>query len=561
MRNSYYYLAGALLLAGCGGRVQGGEGSESHWLSACDSSDECGAGTCTCGVCTVECTLATQCPDAVPVCVTDPAAALFAGCSTKATPAGLCGKPTTASNDGGAPSLTEGGTPAPSEVSSIPALGAGSFRLKAIQQEAAGTPTWTIGIWDSAEDLECEFTLAEDGQLRCLPKNAWSLVHAGYSDPNCTQPAFNDISPGVDSLPGVRPAGAPKLLTVTLDACASMGRSAVYEVAPQQAELYSKDGGTCRALGLPASWVATSHVAPERFQLGVRERVPASDNYEFNQVAAEGASFTVGLRSRALDADCSPSVTGDVAGTVNAALCLPPTAGTSPFGYFSDVGCTTPLAYSFSACDYDFALLSVDGEYSLQRASAYSGDVYGGASLNECEALAEDIVDAAEFFELNTEQLPLPTLTPILTGTDRLHLEYLTDGDAWLLPTRYLDVERDEPCQPVLTENAGLRCLPIVEEVHLGKYEIFADSACTLPASRCDLLLLEYTEAGATTLYAAGETPSEQYAVYTWQTVDGVQTCAKDAALSSGGARVPYCTRGESLPLDAFPPITRKIIE
>src|SRR5690606_21431128 len=36
-------------------------GTETNWLTACDSSKECGVGSCVCGLCTFECSEASDC--------------------------------------------------------------------------------------------------------------------------------------------------------------------------------------------------------------------------------------------------------------------------------------------------------------------------------------------------------------------------------------------------------------------------------------------------------------------------------------------------------------------
>jgi hypothetical protein len=64
-------------------------GSETNWLGHCDSSRECGKGTCMCGVCTVACTAGAACGGAV--CVEKGTAAYVASCGAGASvPPGVC---------------------------------------------------------------------------------------------------------------------------------------------------------------------------------------------------------------------------------------------------------------------------------------------------------------------------------------------------------------------------------------------------------------------------------------------------------------------------------------
>jgi len=61
----------ALLIAACLGALEGASGcgrtdspqldSETHWLTSCDSDQDCGAGSCECGVCTTACVTSADC--------------------------------------------------------------------------------------------------------------------------------------------------------------------------------------------------------------------------------------------------------------------------------------------------------------------------------------------------------------------------------------------------------------------------------------------------------------------------------------------------------------------
>ena len=57
------------LLGACGRTHEGGEGSETHWLSACNATSDCQMGECLCGVCTQRCTSVRDCPGALDVCL------------------------------------------------------------------------------------------------------------------------------------------------------------------------------------------------------------------------------------------------------------------------------------------------------------------------------------------------------------------------------------------------------------------------------------------------------------------------------------------------------------
>lgn len=54
---------------GCGAHVKDDTGTETHWLKACDSDDECGGLACLCNVCTRACSEVDTCPNVAPHCV------------------------------------------------------------------------------------------------------------------------------------------------------------------------------------------------------------------------------------------------------------------------------------------------------------------------------------------------------------------------------------------------------------------------------------------------------------------------------------------------------------
>lgn len=55
----------------CGRTRDGGEGSETHWLSACVTNDQCAIGECLCGVCTLPCSSVRECPAPLDQCLAE----------------------------------------------------------------------------------------------------------------------------------------------------------------------------------------------------------------------------------------------------------------------------------------------------------------------------------------------------------------------------------------------------------------------------------------------------------------------------------------------------------
>jgi hypothetical protein len=63
-------VAVGLVLQACGKTGAGGDsGSETHWLATCERSSDCERGSCLCGVCTVACGTASDCPAPLDQCL------------------------------------------------------------------------------------------------------------------------------------------------------------------------------------------------------------------------------------------------------------------------------------------------------------------------------------------------------------------------------------------------------------------------------------------------------------------------------------------------------------
>ncbi len=89
-------LCGVMMTASCGSRTID-NGTETHWLTACDSDAECGGPTsCLCGVCTITCEVMESCPEQAPVC----ASASENSCSSVSV-GSICSGVRVATADGG----------------------------------------------------------------------------------------------------------------------------------------------------------------------------------------------------------------------------------------------------------------------------------------------------------------------------------------------------------------------------------------------------------------------------------------------------------------------------
>lgn len=623
-RLSWFY--GLLVvLAACRPQDNGGDGSETHWLQQCQSSAECGAGSCVCGVCSVECNSDVECPSAIERCETDSSTALFEGCTDSERPSGICtderasqatesddssgrardggrdatepsgsdatrsdsetdseagtesdtdSQPGTESDAGSAsdPESTSTETSEPTDPDSgqppiVPpvvsgdvgpsALGfispAGS-RLLGIALVADGLEPMRVGIWDSEQEVECDFVRAEDDQLRCLPRNATPGLLVGYSDASCTTRAFIQAGQPWDAVVGVESEAQPMLLSFPLDECSTTARYAVDQVVQEQTDFYVLNAdGNCFAQGLTSDFVSVGSVAAERWQAGALETRDLTDGFAATRISAGASAFDTQLASRALSAPCSPVLDGS-----DPVECLPAHAwGT---GYFyADATCAEPLAMG-DTCEREFAVVSMDGANFVRPiVGEHTGDAYY-AQGGEC-GLQERDAEQTPLFTLG-EAIPAPQLTLSTKGDTRLRQGLLLDGDAALMAANYYDAERGQECEPRATASGEIRCLPPIEYIYEpGQFEAFTDLTCTTPTSRCEQLMAIFGPDGFEALYEGGTEPSAEYAVYTWQDVGGVQTCLRDDALSSGGARTPHCTRGPELPLDSFPLLQRVVIQ
>ncbi len=79
----------AVSLGGCG-LAEGDQGSESHWLTACEEDADCSVGSCLCGACTVGCDTVFDCPYPLDACSSG-SDAVENGTCTRPPDSSVCG--------------------------------------------------------------------------------------------------------------------------------------------------------------------------------------------------------------------------------------------------------------------------------------------------------------------------------------------------------------------------------------------------------------------------------------------------------------------------------------
>jgi len=80
-----------IVVPACDGATDNNRGSETHWLTSCDSDDVCGAGLkCICGACTLPCTDSTACQSLGTTAACAPPSAVEAVCPGETHTSSLC---------------------------------------------------------------------------------------------------------------------------------------------------------------------------------------------------------------------------------------------------------------------------------------------------------------------------------------------------------------------------------------------------------------------------------------------------------------------------------------
>jgi len=380
----------------------------------------------------------------------------------------------------------------------VPLTGyASGSRLRARVLDGGGEPVRFEGFVDTKLGVRCDFAVAQDGVVRCLPTGDWSTY---FADSACSQPLIV-AAPGCTALPPyVRMSSGPAPFCnwePRLDA----GPDAV--LAPGSAlgsvpsALYATNGSSCgQATSPPAagSTFYTAHV------IGPGTFVAASESTDRRGarigarvlLAEDGAAQVIGYFDEKDHAPCD--VIQESIGWWSD-LCIPTTMAWA--NDWADAACTQVAAHIGHQCPKP--TIAVDATFMGNCYSEPVMHTYAiGASLptayenngTGCSALAPDPNGEVYFATIPIDPATLPAVGIEPIGSSALRTYFRTSPDGvpvlpaglGVLPNSqgalFRDVARDADCWATKLADGSWRCVPSAY-AQLSDPRIFADAACT----------------------------------------------------------------------------------
>lgn len=200
-------------------------------------------------------------------------------------------------------------------------------RLRARVLDAGQGAAQFVGFHDNGLDADCELSLAEDGEQRCLPLRDHAQGQIYYLDDKCTEPVFrafwDSLAPAdiharsscADAVGSfVREDAGPD------DACNEAGRERVYRVGQRRkaATIYVADRLGCEPAGADECLHEVAPLAPDAFVRGRIHTAPEDNDLASDWVAyGDGARAVLAMRDAARDVVCTAF------GTPDGDRCLP----------------------------------------------------------------------------------------------------------------------------------------------------------------------------------------------------------------------------------------------
>jgi len=207
----------------------------------------------------------------------------------------------------------------------------------------------------------CDFAVAQDGMLRCLPTTPLSFSSGGeFTDATCTKPAAETDATTCTSLPFATATTGGGCPTTT----------SVYAAGAVVTNVYSGYGGSCSPLSItgPTFFAVGAEIKPSAFTLGTEQTVPGGSRILADAVTAGSlavAAYSSGtplLYDTARKESCVPATASDgklrcvpldITDIDSLAILYP--------GAFADAACTKPLALSRVGCKLPKYAYSVGG--------------------------------------------------------------------------------------------------------------------------------------------------------------------------------------------------------
>jgi hypothetical protein len=200
-------------------------------------------------------------------------------------------------------------------------------RLRARVLDGGQGATQFLSFHDDRLETDCELSLAEDGEYRCLPQRERAQGQIYYLDRECTQPVFRafwDAVPATDLHPRsgcaaavgsfVRESAGPDEL------CNEARRERVYRVGQPRtaATIYVKDRLGCEAVGMDECLHDVAAISPAGF---VRGRIRTE--FEDNDLASDWVVYEDGSRAAHAMRDATRDLACTSFATADGERCLP----------------------------------------------------------------------------------------------------------------------------------------------------------------------------------------------------------------------------------------------
>lgn len=371
----------------------------------------------------------------------------------------------------------------------LPAYASGS-RLIAKELASPDVPSMFVTFHDSELDIDCEFTDAADGSLRCLP--TWTTTNPiiwtqVFLDADCTVPVAIGDPACVPESGGFIP------VVVSGGECGATRRILRTTRLEDGVELFGTTNGACAPHGTTNEtyhYFSVSEAEPETFVRGARRILPTTTRLSVQRIEADdGAYLTLGLADPEAERECRVFERGE------GHMCVPaPTFSGRGYRYGDDT-CETPV--TLAECSEPLVVLDLhetEDRYVYFHAGAEHTDpVYGGTSV--CELVTRegpfyaigDAIDEEEF----------PAVTAAYEGDRRLRQLVYRDaqgtglaagsvsGVAIANGAGLFDTEFDAPCTLSRGPDRELYCVPEQIPFESPNNFYYADADCTEQLSVC----------------------------------------------------------------------------
>ena len=241
--------------------------------------------------------------------------------------------------DGGGPQDDGGRADAGPLLKDVTPFRSGT-RLKAVYETAGSGAEQLVQWMDTSLNLPCTFALDIDRNLRCMPATTLTLQ---YQDANCSEAMTSDAIQDGELLVRSRIPGG---------SCININQVQAFSLGPtiELSESYELLDGSCvaRAAG-SSSYTLLTSVDHQMFQSGEVTDFAIDSELAVRMLDTDdGAQQVLSMVGRQAGQPCTPfgrDLSNDV--------CIPGDQAFELRSFYSDSGCTTPLANSRggAACD------------------------------------------------------------------------------------------------------------------------------------------------------------------------------------------------------------------